>query len=119
MRITIPKSAANFNQYLQLTSFMAKDSFYHTKAINSGSSLKTGMLSVNLEVTGGTIGIGNTEILSQEMNIENLTDPIEIEIPYSTPVNSKMVLSCVYSKEAGDTILSDGITTFCSSTSCN
>lgn len=89
---------------------MADVPFYNTKAVNSGSSLKTGMMSVILTESEGNMAVGNTLLKSKSLSVTNLTENIEIEIPYSEAVNEKMVLSCAYSSQSGDTISSSGIT---------
>ena len=107
--ITIPKTVLSGRKYVQLITVASFSSFYSTKGINPGSSLKTGMIRVSMNDAFQIMRINETDVQSTQMIISNLTIPIEITIPFSGTVPSKMTLDCVYSQKSGDIISSDGI----------
>jgi hypothetical protein len=97
---------------------MTKDPIYHTRGENPGTSLKTGFLRITIDETTANVDIGNTKVKSLPMTLTNLNDSIEIDFPFSEPVDDGMTLSCVYATGAGDLISQTGITTNCTSSSC-
>jgi hypothetical protein len=94
-----------------------KDPVYNFKTINAGSSLKSGILKLLLTETESSMDISLTKLKSSQMSITNLTTPISIQIPFSTPFGPRNTLSCAYTTSPGDFLSSIGLTTSISTNS--
>lgn len=87
IQVRIPKSALKSKAYSQLIIIWTNDLVYRVLTEYSGAFIKSGMVKVILDETDATLNIAETNLKSIDMNITGLVDPIEIDIPYSDPVD--------------------------------
>ena len=116
--VRIPKTALGSRKYTQISAIFTSDLVYNVITVNSGSSIKTGMLKLILDDTDSTMNIASTKVKASQITIANLTTPIEIDIPFSGSIGEDNTLACGYTLQANDVISSTGITTIIHSNYC-
>ena len=116
--IRIPKTALGSRKYTQMSAIFTSDLVYNVITVNSGSSIKTGILKLILDETDSTMDIASTKVKTSQITIANLTTPIEIDIPFSGSIGEDNTLACGYTLQANDVISSTGITTMIHSNYC-
>jgi len=82
INITIPGSAMPSSNYLQVTIVNMMTPAYIISPGHSEGSVKSGMVSISLEENDSSLAAVGTRVYSNEIVMNNLVDPILIEIPY-------------------------------------
>jgi len=111
INVSIPSSAMTSKNYIQTIIISTKDPAYLFSTKHSEGVIKSPMVRVSLQEVDSLLATITDRSYSRQLSLANLSEPIQIEIPFSGTIGEKNTLMCGYTKSPGDTLKIDGVTT--------